>query len=389
MNSHLNNRQYYENIYDRVTVSIGRRGMATYEGICHDMSRETGKDFAIPENALMVNFSYMICVGNTLVERYLGREEGIRQNIALDEARDQRLATAQLKIEPYCRHCNKRSMCLLSKTLTYDSVPLDSPLSVLFIFNCSYCPKRTAFHEDGSIYKTVLSLCPECNTEMDSAVKNGEKATIMTDTCSSCQYTETHELPYTEEDPDYEKDRRYYCLCDEDFRHMLMRAKEGLAGINGYISNMQEFAKERRMHIAVGKIQMSTISEVLSLLTIQLAKAKFAELSFDKPNIGRYVTVAFSCLDGKTGRRERESRKALKATITEALKNTNWRLTSGKIKYRLGCMTGKLRAHESEDELKLLARDNPKLMKINDEKTELPKEGAREFTAPNGRRLMS
>lgn len=308
--------------------------------------------------------------------------------MALDEARDQRLAVAQLKIEPYCRHCNRQSMHLLSKTLTYDDAPLDSPLSVLFIFDCSYCPKRTAFHEDGNIYKTVLSLCPECNIEMDSAVKNGEKATIMTDTCPSCQYTETHELPYTEEDPDYEKDRRYYCLHDEDFRHMLMRTKEGLAGINDYISNMQEFTKEQRMRIAIGKIQMPTISEVLSLLTTQLAKAKFAELSFDKPNVGRYVTVAFSCLDSKTGRCERESRKALKDAITEALKNTNWRLTSGKIEYRLGCMTGKLRAYESKGELEILVHDNPHFLKTDSEKVELPEEGPREFMAPNGRRLI-
>lgn len=74
----LQTRQYYEDLYDRVTVRIGRRGMATYEGICHDMSRETGKDFAVPENALMMNFSYMLCVGDTLIERYLGRGEGIR-----------------------------------------------------------------------------------------------------------------------------------------------------------------------------------------------------------------------------------------------------------------------------------------------------------------------
>jgi hypothetical protein len=72
------------------------------------------------------------------------------------------------------------------------------------------------------------------------------------------------------------------------------------------------------------------------LLTEPLEKAGYIEFHLDKPEMGRDVYVGFSCLDSKTDRQDYDSRKALKKLIDNALKDTNWRLMSDGISYRLG-----------------------------------------------------
>jgi hypothetical protein len=49
-----------------------------------------------------------------------------------------------------------------------------------------------------------------------------------------------------------------------------------------------------------------------------------------------------------------DSRTHLKKLITTALADTNWRLMSEGVRHRLGYLSGRLRAYESEDELRKL-----------------------------------
>lgn len=44
------------------------------------------------------------------------------------------------------------------------------------------------------------------------------------------------------------------------------------------------------------------------------------------------------------------SQKEMKKLITNILENTNWRLMSGGVSYRIGIVSGRLRAYESEEE---------------------------------------
>ena len=77
--------------------------------------------------------------------------------------------------------------------------------------------------------------------------------------------------------------------------------------------------------------------------------------------MGRDVFIGFSCLDSKSDREDYDSRKTLKKLVDEALVDTNWRLVSDGISYRLGYLNGRLRAYEREEDLKELVIKSRKL----------------------------
>lgn len=91
------------------------------------------------------------------------------------------------------------------------------------------------------------------------------------------------------------------------------------------------------------------IAELTPILQSRLEKAGYVEFSLDKPEVGKIVYIGFSCLDSKSDRRDYESRKTLQTTVRKAFSDTNWRLASDGIAYRLGYLTGRLRAYENED----------------------------------------
>jgi hypothetical protein len=55
------------------------------------------------------------------------------------------------------------------------------------------------------------------------------------------------------------------------------------------------------------------------------------------------------------------SKRTLKKLVDAALKDTNWRLMSDGISYRLGYLSGRLRAYEREEDLKDLVIKTKKL----------------------------
>ena len=97
------------------------------------------------------------------------------------------------------------------------------------------------------------------------------------------------------------------------------------------------------------------------LLGPVLEKAGYTEFSLDKPEMGKDVFVGFNCLDSKSGREDYDSRKTLQKLVRKTLEDTNWRLMSDGISYRLGYLNGRLRAYEKEDDIKQLVLKSKKL----------------------------
>ena len=105
------------------------------------------------------------------------------------------------------------------------------------------------------------------------------------------------------------------------------------------------------------KLKIIQLSE---LLTPTITKAQYNDFKFGQPQVGREVSLDFSCLDAKDDREEYQSKKELQKLIEEVLIDTNWRLMSEGTSYRLGYLTGRLRAYESEDDLKKLVEQRMK-----------------------------
>lgn len=67
--------------------------------------------------------------------------------------------------------------------------------------------------------------------------------------------------------------------------------------------------------------------------------------------MGRFVIIEFTINDASDDRYERDSQNTLKKTIITALKDTNWRLMSDGVSYRLGILSGRLKAYENITDL--------------------------------------
>ncbi len=73
-------------------------------------------------------------------------------------------------------------------------------------------------------------------------------------------------------------------------------------------------------------------------------------------DLGRIVSIGFSAEEMETDN-ERASVLRLSTLLKEVIKETNWRLMSEGVSYRLGVLTGRLRVYENEDDmLKLIEK---------------------------------
>lgn len=78
--------------------------------------------------------------------------------------------------------------------------------------------------------------------------------------------------------------------------------------------------------------------------------------------MGRFVIIPFTVQDAKKSRQKEKSIQELRTLINKLLENTNWKLMSTGIDYRMGYLTGRLKGYENEEELAkyLKKRDNRK-----------------------------
>lgn len=362
MHAHLKDRRYYEDIYDRVTISIARRNVGSFEKF-----RERWFEIMPDEkpdstrSVFSLNWIYMLMAGSKLVERYDGRESGIKEMMDKDSLKDEQVANARLTVEPKCQHCGKTGLRITDKML-HHSKGFDDPTEVLFMLKCTHCNKNSAVWEDGEPLKHHETLCPKCNNIMAEKDTRKDKVITTTYTCPSCKHTYKSKLDLNtkeeEVDPDFERDRVIYCLQDEKMLQEHRDAKWRLEGMVQMGKELKEKEDNKELYEAVSSVKKVNIGQLTDTLEPAIKKADYIELTFEKPEIGKDVIVGFSCLDGKSNRAEHDSNKTLQKTVKKALSDTNWRLMSDGISYRLGYLSGRLRAYEREEDLlSLIERD--------------------------------
>lgn len=163
MYTHLKEREYYENLYDKMTVADARRGQHYYDDFVARLAKEIRQldppdDLSRPGNALLMNMAYMQLLGYELLSRYERREQTINEWMGRDRARDQRISDAKLKHEPPCQHCGKLGIkCNYKMLMQRDQ----SEELVLLLFRCDGCHKNSAYWEDGAPYEVGHDDKPE------------------------------------------------------------------------------------------------------------------------------------------------------------------------------------------------------------------------------------
>ncbi len=286
-----------------------------------------------------------------------------------DEEKDHRLTNAHIAGGMYCRSCGKDMRVISKDYMHRDGHDEDD---ILIMFECDTCNKRQAYWQDGTEWEGVRITCDKCGGDMKSSHKTKGKVITTTMTCSKCGHTKTDVMDFSKDpvkeeepaDPYYELDRKRFVFDSDMMFKFKQKAQhfERLHKLNATAADRSEHAD---VYEAVKDIKQPKIAQLSELLSPVLAKQQYTEFKLGEPQLGREVTLDFNCLDAKADREEYQSEKDLKKLIDKTLIDTNWRLMSDGVSYRLGYLTGRLRAYESEEELKKLVEQRKKTGKLS------------------------
>ena len=129
-----------------------------------------------------------------------------------------------------------------------------------------------------------------------------------------------------------------------------------MANLDGIVALAKEWKEQEKkekdpVYQKAKQLKQVKLNQLKEIVTKAVAKEGYIDLEFGKPDMGKYVIIDFTATDSKDNRKEYDSTNTLKKIIKTALEDTNWRLMSEGIHYRLGIVSGRLKAHEHEDDL--------------------------------------
>ena len=347
MEKYLNPQQYYEDIYDRSTVDFCRGIESKYDESIKD---RIGKKINKKDRDLLA--AYRLMIHFEIGERYLRKEDKIKEWMDRDRAKDKLLETA---IPPNDIYCNKCGEAMFVETKILHNKDREEKERVLFIFRCpSKCKDGRAIFNDGEEWIMEPKLCDKCGFELNKKVdRKGDK--ILTHySCKECGFKKTEELDLSRKEKEidkfYNRDRARFCL-NEKKGQAYCNEKIRMKQLCDMVEGTTEKDKNKELYERVSKLKKLTVFELEKRLTPVLKKEGYIKFELGKPEIGRDVFIEFSTQDENSGREEYESSNNLKKIIKKTLENTNWRLMSEGIHYRLGFLNGRVRGYEKEEDL--------------------------------------
>lgn len=339
---HLKDRSYYEDQYDRYTVERCRRHEKYYSEI---------KD----ENKIKEEFAKKVVSPISLHflrgERYANREDTINEWMERDRKRDEFYENTHPPTSIRCKFCEEE-MELLDKRLDIDYKDNEKD-KVIFIFQCKECKVAKEFNGKVLVKDIIPWKCPKCSGRLKTTNKNTKNKIYCKKVCDYCGYKDEYELdlrnnefkkkePTKAEIKQFNIDKDRFCLSDkEGMRYLSERTA---------LNTFSEMQKEKEYkEIEKLKFEKLTLPSLEKLLIKELKNKGYFKLSFEDPDTTRDVMIRFKVQDERE-REEYKSKKDLKKLLNEILKDTNWRLMSEGIEYKLGILTGRLRGYESKED---------------------------------------
>lgn len=376
---YLETKQHYEDRYDLYTIEECLEQIR----IIHKSSKEVRSDPKIkdyPESEIKRNMSLFL--GRLLfvvkANRYKNRASTISEWMESDRVKQDKQDNASPpKIN--CPDCGASMVADDFRDLR--AWPEDKPIRVLFILNCPKCKKHLGAYDDGEIYNSKPDLCPKCGKEL--VVKGSRKNKVITTLykCKHCSYSKKDILDLKKNDEEHKKWQKEQNKKEQEGKKLLDKYREEfcLSDKKGkeYVETLEAmevanavFDEEVKDHdnpvyTRLLQLKKTKITDLEKLLSKNIKKYKFINLSFDKPEIDRYVIVSFTVQDINSSRKELGSCSDFKKVINKTLEDTNWRLLANDISYRLGYLKGQLKGYESEEDMLNLAGKKEKKEKKN------------------------
>lgn len=351
---HLKPNDYYNDLYDRFTVEKCRRiekGLVKveYKPKSKDKKKSKKKELKVITNLAPIPLYFI------KGEQYLEKAETIRKWMARDGALDEKLENTPVPQNILCLSCNSEMEVTMKDLQTEMNQKTER---VLFFFNCPKCKKRRLIYDNGEEWKPSPVLCPKCQSEMNREnKKKGRKITTIY-SCVACDYKEKDILDLDEKpkpekiDLNFEKDRKRFCLSSTEGQEYISQ-KERLNQVQNILLEGEEHERNKELLVKIKKLN---IAELRKFLIPKLKKEDYIKLDFSKPEIRGDVMIEFTVQDNKTDRDKYDSRIQLQRLFKKKLANTNWRLMSDGVFYKLGILSGRLRGYEDIKDLLNLAK---------------------------------
>ncbi len=321
MIKHLKTKQEYIDRYDRLTVEDCRRRESYYLKIKDGdaLGKEVGE--------LLSNVGLYFDLLFATLQWYEAKKKTVDEWMREDQWKDQLLENTLAPEGIRCLQCRRQTE--LKDTLIYDWGEA-SKVRVLFMFRCpNGCLPHRAFFDDGEEYRLKLT------TNADADLSCLKEVAL-------------------KPDPDYPKDRERFCLTDEEAKKKI-EEKFRHERIIRLSKEQEELSKKRELYAVMSQFKRLTIADLEKLLAPCLEAAGYIKFRFDSPVTGRIFSIPLVVHDNKPERANVKSEKELERIINRALDNSNWRLMTNGVTFRLGILTALLRAFETEEDLLHLA----------------------------------
>lgn len=383
--NYLKADQHYLDRYDLHTVEECLDTVKMFQEVYQKSSTsEEVKDVLKEEKVKALNYMLNLHLFGIKAKRFEKKQETIRKWMEDDKLKQDKQDYTPTPEGIICPLCNAPMHFNITKHL--DS-SYDSPIMrMMFLFKCSTCTKQQWVYDDSEIRVSKPDLCPKCKKEIYLTYSRKGKVITTKYKCKACGYSKKEVEDLAKKDKEWEKQqaqwkkeeeeskkllekyRTEYCLSDKEGKEYVETVEALEVGHEVYEEEKQKY-DDKAYQVAVN-LKKLKILDLEKLLSEKLLKENYVKFALDKPDMGRFVVVPFSVLDATSTRRQNISEDTLKKLIKNTLEDTNWRLMSDGIHYRLGYLSGSLKAYEQEEDLLELsgAKKEVKPPKIDPEK---------------------
>lgn len=361
---HLKPKQYYIDLYDKHTVDMCRRAKEINKN-CH-------KPVNTPEDEIFNSMMDLICevsLYSRAGERYKYKNETINDWMRRDEERDRFFENVKPPEGITCLQCGR----LLFVEIETEEIGFDKdPDRMMYIYSCplGHLPRRI-FFDNGEEYKPKEYKCKKCGSSTKEESKREGSILFSKITCNNCGEVEIweHDLNRKEKiqeekiDLNLEADRKEYCLDDQEGGKYISHSAS-LIHITELMKEERvkekELEENKQIYEKVSKIKKLNIIDLEKLLQPELEKNNFIRFKTKELEVDRHILLPFIVYESDSQRNEKESVKNLIKIINEVLEDTNWRLNK-EVDYRLGMLSGKLRAYEKDEDIIVMLKDGTKV----------------------------
>lgn len=357
---YLHPQSFYNDQYDLHTIE---ECLDYYNGLRDRFLKErktTFSKYSDEKFNQQANMCINLAINSIKGERYRNKASTIQEWMERDRSVQERYDAAKPPSGVTCKVCHGPVRMTMKDLL--DSY--DPNARVTFMFECTKCHKRQSLYEDGSEWIYDPPKCPKCKSSLKSSMIRKNDVLTTKYKCSKCSYTKTDVDDFKKSNEEFEAKkaqdkklldtyRNDFVLDDEKGKEYIELMEKEKVGKEVFEEERRKFAGE--VYQRSLQLRKITIAELEKRLSPLLEKELFMKFSLEKPEIGQFVIVPFSLQDGNSSRKAYESSSLVEKMLKKALEDTNWRLMSDGVRYRLGYLSGSLKGYEQEEDMLSLA----------------------------------